>query len=268
MACAGMVWTAHGLTTANPPFNTMDFYTDTGGFHVQCSDWKQVGAFFGQTDGMEIYPGSHYHDIFYHVGDDTLKTYYSNALVERVTVWKTNNAPIVQFGWYPRATTNVTVDSVDVIHTRYISQSTEYPRALVGSAASYLNSGSTSTANTSLRLSDFTISNWRCEGICPGLLGINPLQNIDTMTMSNIHIEQLANDTTQVGMSSISVFTDSNNNNSPVSLGANSPGGLGLIIQDYYVGGEKISLDAGNWDSYSLGRLNIDGSYWGKWTVG
>ena len=260
-----MVWTAQGLTTANPPFNTMDFYSDDNAFQVQCWDWKHVGAFFGQTDGMEIYPGSHYHDIFYHCGDDTIKTYYSNVLVERVTVWKTDNSPIVQFGWYPRATSNVTVDSVDIIHTRYISQASEYPRALVGSAASYLNLDSTSTANISLDLSDYTVSNWRCEGICPALLGINPLQNIDTMLLTNIMIEQLANDTTQVDMSTFTVYTDSNNNNSPISLGANSPNGIGLTIQNYYVGTEKITIAAGNWDSYSLGRLNIDGSYWGHW---
>lgn len=217
---------------------------------------------------MEIYPGSHYHDVFYHSGDDTLKTYYSNVHVERITVCKTNNSPIIQFGWYPRATSNVTVDSVDIIHTRYISQASEYSRALVGSAASYVNLTSTSEANTALDLSDFTISNWRCEGVCPALLGVNPLQNIHTMTVSNINIEQLANESTHVDMSTFVIFIDSNKNNAPIKLGANSPKGMGLTIEKFYVGMEKISFASRNWDSYSIGRLNIDSFYEGHWTVG
>ncbi|OJD31052.1 dextranase [Diplodia corticola] len=263
----GMTWTVHGVTTNAPPFNSMDFYGSLDTFSVRASDYKQVGAFFGQTDGMQAYPGSHYQDIFYHVGDDGIKTYYSNIRSERLTVWKTNNAPIVQFGWYPRSVSNITVDSVDVIHTRYISQAAEYPRALVGSAASYEDSGSTSTADTTKSLSDYTVSNWRCEGICPGLLGINPLQNIDNMKLSNVSIEQLAPHGTGVDTSTLTVFTDADNGNEPVSLGANSAGNVGLTIQDFYVGGEKITLAAGNWDSNSAGRLNIDGSYEGRWTA-
>lgn len=262
-----MTWTVHGVTTNAPPFNSMDFYGAADTFSVQASDYKQVGAFFGQTDGMEAYPGSHYRDIFYHVGDDGIKTYYSNVRSERLTVWKTNNAPIVQFGWHPRTVSNVTVDSVDVIHTRYTSQSAEYPRALVGSAASYENVESTLTADNTQNLTDYTISNWRCEGICPGLLGINPLQNIDTMKLSNISIEILASQPPTLGTSTFTVFTDADRDNEPIILGGNSPDNIGLTIQDFYVGGEKITLAAGNWASDSTGRLNIDGSYEGRWTA-
>ena len=262
----GATWTLSGPTMNAPPFNSMDLYADDlNTLSVQAWDYKQVGAFFGQTDGTEIYPGSHIHDNFYHVGDDGIKTYYSNVLVERVAVWKTNNAPITQFGWYPRSNSNITVDSVDVIHTRYISQSADYPRALVGSAANYENADSTQTADTSKNLNGFSITNWRCEGICPALLGINPLQNIDNMLFSNIQIEELAPDTTQLDMSSFAVFTDGSGN--AVALGDNSDSNLGLIIEDYSVGGVKVSFDANNWDSFSLGRLNIDGHWENRWTV-
>ncbi|KAL1614908.1 hypothetical protein SLS54_009357 [Diplodia seriata] len=263
----GMTWTVHGVTTNAPPFNSMDFYGTLDSFSVQASDYKQVGAFFGQTDGLQAYPGSHHRDIFYHVGDDGIKTYYSNVRSERLTVWKTNNAPIVQFGWYPRTVTNVTVDAVDVVHTRYISQSVEYPRALLGSAASYEDPESTSTADVAQNVSAYTISNWRCEGICPALLGINPLQNIDTLTLSNVSIEKLAPHPTLVDTSTLRVFTDADNGNAPIVLGGNSPDGIGLTIRDFYVGGEKITLAAGNWDSESAGRLNIDGAYEGRWTA-
>ena len=263
----GVTWTLQGVTINAPPFNTMDFTGELNTFSVNASDYKQVGAFFGQTDGLENYPNSHVRDIFYHSGDDTIKTYYSNVLVERVTVWKTNNAPILQFGWYPRQVSNIVVDSVNVIHSRYISQATEYPRALVGSAASYTDLTSTSTADVTLDLSNFTVSNWRSEGISPALLGINPLVNIDTFTIENVWIETLAPDGTLLDTSTLTVYTDGNDGNQAIKLGSNSPNGLGLTIENFYVGNEKITIAAGNWDSYSLGRLDIDASYWGHWTA-
>ena len=264
----GQTWTVHGVTLNAPPFNSMDFYGPVDTFSVYASDYKQVGAFFGQTDGMEMYPGSHVHDIFYHAGDDVIKTYYSNIFAERITVWKTNNAPIIQFGWYQRNLTNITVDSVDVIHCRYSSQSSEYPRALIGSAASYVDPTSTSDASVYAFISDYTVSNWRAEGLSPALIGVNPLSNIDTFLVKNIWIEELGPDTTQIDMSSFTVFTDSTSDNAAVQLGASSPNNLGLIIQNFTVGSTLISFAANNWDSYSLGRLNIDGAYEGRWTVG
>lgn len=37
----------------------------------------------------------------------------------------------------------------------------------------------------------------------------------------------------------------------------------GVTIRNYFV-----KFDDNNWQSYQLGRLNFDGSLWGKWTVG
>lgn len=263
----GVTWTLSGVTVNAPMFNSMDFTGQLDTFKVDGSDDKQVGGFFGQTDGIENYPGSHVRDVFYHSGDDTIKTYYSNVLVERVDVWKTSNAPIVQFGWHQRQVSNITVDSVNVIHSRYISQAKPYPRALIASAASYLNMYSTSEADTSMDLSHFNISNWRAEGISPALFGINPLVNIDTFLIDNVWIEKLALSGTGMDMSTFTVFTDGNRNNEKVKLGAQSPNGVGLTIKDYYVGNEHITLAGNNWDSYSKGRLNIDGYYWGHWTT-
>jgi len=59
-------WIVDGPTVNSPPFNSMDWYGDISAFSVMCTDYKQVGAFFGQTDGMQAYPGSVYQDIFYH----------------------------------------------------------------------------------------------------------------------------------------------------------------------------------------------------------
>ena len=265
-AARGARWTMHGITLNAPPFNSMDFYgDDLGSFSVDASDYKQVGAFFGQTDGIQMYPGSHVRDVFYHVGDDAIKTYYSNVVCERMTVWKSNNAPIVQWGWHARDISNVTVDAVDVIHTRYISQGTLWPRALVASAADYLNQESTSTADTSKGVSNFLFSNWRCEGICPALFGFNPLENIDTMVFRNIWIEKFHPRPMLVGTSTFRVFTDGSGK--PITLGENSPDKLGLVIDNFMVGDVRISMANDNWRDNQDGRLNIDGNWWNRWTV-
>jgi len=151
-----------------------------------------------------------------------------------------------------------------VIHCRYQSQEVDYPHVLVGSTASYLNPNSTGDASTNSYISDYTVSNW--HAISLALIGITPLSNIVRILVKNIWIEQLANDTTQVDMSTFRVFTDSSNGEA-VQLGANSPNNLSLIIENYYGGDTHITLAAGNWDSCSLSRLDIDGSYWGKWTA-
>lgn len=260
-------WTINGVTMNAPPFNSMDFYGEINTMKVQASDYKQVGAFFGQTDGMEMYPESHYHDIFYHAGDDVIKTYYSNILAERITVWKTRNAPIIQLGWSSRNLTNITVDSVNVIHSRYVNGSVDYPRGLVGSSANYASVDSTTDADIHSWISDYTVSNWRSEGLSPALIGINPLGNIDTFLMKNIYIEELAPDTTQVDLSTFRVFTDAKNGNAPIKLGSRSPNGIGLTIKDFYVGKTHITLAAKNWDRNSLGRINFNESYWGHWTA-
>lgn len=265
-AARGAKWTMHGITLNAPPFNSMDFYgDDLGSFSVDVSDYKQVGAFFGQTDGIQMYPGSYVRDVFYHVGDDAIKTYYSNVKCERMTVWKTNNAPIVQWGWTARNIENVIVNAVDVIHTRYISQGKLWPRALVASAASYLDQESTRTADTGKRVSSFLFSNWRCEGICPALLGFNPLANIDTMVFKNIWIEKFHPRPMSVGTSTLRVFTDGDGR--AVTLGDDSPDNLGLVIEDFRVGDTKISMANDNWRENQDGRLNIDGHWWERWTV-
>ncbi|KAL7940443.1 dextranase [Trichoderma barbatum] len=265
-AARGAKWTLHGITLNAPPFNSMDFYgDDLGSFTIYASDYKQVGAFFGQTDGIQMYPGSYVRDVFYHVGDDAIKTYYSNVVCERMIVWKSNNAPIVQWGWHQRNIDNVTVNAVDVIHTRYISQGKNWPRALVASAAYYLNQDATNTADSSKGVSNFIFSNWRCEGICPALFGFNPFENVDTMLFKNIWIEKFHPRPMLVGTSTFRAFTD--NNGRAVTLGDHSPSNLGLIIDNFMVGDTRISMANDNWRDYQAGRLNIDGHWWSRWTV-
>lgn len=226
-----------------------------------------MGAFYTQTDGLQIYPNSHIRDVFYHSGDDTIKTYYSNVRAERIVVWKTNNAPIIQMGWYSRNIANISVDQVDVIHSRYQGGSEYYPRALVGCAASYEDPTATDTANTRNTITNYTVSNIRSEGISPALVGMNLMSNLDRFRIINAWIEEFSPATTQLEYSVVRGFTDPNNGNRNVTIGAHSANGTGLVIQNYTVGNEAVSLAAENWNRTSTGHLDISPSLWGKWTV-
>jgi hypothetical protein len=91
------------------------------------------------------------------------------------------------------------------------------------------------------------------------------LQNYDNFTIDGVHIEQFPADETGIGLSIINQFTDLSG--SPVQLGSDSPGNVGLVIKNYTVGGTQVSIEKDNWQSDSLGKMNIAGSLWGHWTI-
>ena len=236
-----------GVTVNAPPFNSMDFTGDLNSLSVQAFDYKQVGAFFGQTDGLENYPGSSVHDVFYHSNDDTIKTYYSNVDIQRITVWKGKTAPTVQFGWYSRSLENITVNAVDIIHSKYPSNGS-HP-TLVGANQIYQVSEDVSTtANLGNTVKDVTFSNFRSEGISGGLFRICPLANFENFTMDNFWIEASSPASTGVEQSVLPKFTDGSGKTVSIS---------GFVIKDFQVGGTKVSKEAGNWGTKSVGKINV-----------
>ncbi|KAJ5649619.1 uncharacterized protein N7484_003342 [Penicillium longicatenatum] len=262
---SGQTWVMNGITTSAAPFNVMDFYGDNDGvpppgFAVDITDYKQVGGYFGQTDGLEMYTNGRLQDVFYHVGDDGIKTYYSGVHAQRMIVWKTNNAPIIQMGWYPRNIEDIRLEDIDVIHCRYYSWLDFAPRALIGSSSSYLDINSDSTADITTTISNYTVANIRAEGISPGLISLNMLSNIDDFVIENAWIEELT-PVPSLDISAIVGFTDKNHNNQKVSLGANSVNGVGLTIRGFQVGDTPIKFDSDNWDVNSAGRISIDPAF-------
>lgn len=122
----------------------------------------------------------------------------------------------------------------------------------MGSASKYLDIKATSTADISTTISDYTVSNIRSEGISPRLISLNMLSNIDNFLIDNAWMEELAPPSIQIGTSRIRGFTDKNNGNQKVRLGAHSPGGHGLVIKGYKVGDKTISYVNNNRDVNSL----------------
>ncbi|EWG54467.1 hypothetical protein FVEG_12681 [Fusarium verticillioides 7600] len=119
-------WHCIGPTLASPPFNTMDLYPKNSTPHEEDNkvsahirDYKQVGAYYFQTDGTQMYRGS-VRDVFWHVNDDAIKLYHSGVQLHGLTIWKARNNAIIQMGWKPRNVSDVSVRKLRIIHNRWI----------------------------------------------------------------------------------------------------------------------------------------------------
>jgi hypothetical protein len=242
----GQTWFCQGPTINAPPFNTMDFHGSSD-ITTRISDYKQVGAFFFQTDGPQMYPNSQVHDVFYHVNDDAIKTYYSGVTVTRATIWKGHNDPIVQMGWDTRDVSGVTLRDIHVIHTRYIKSETYVPSAIIGASPFYM-SGRSVDPSKSISM---TISGLVCEGLCPALMRITPLQNYRDFRIENVAFpDGLQTNSIGTGRSIV-----------PPSSGLR----FGVTISNWTVGGQRVTMS--NFQANSLGQLDIDVSYWGQWAI-
>ena len=237
----------NGVTVNAPPFNSMDFTGDVDSLSIKVFDYKQVGAFFGQTDGLQNYAGSSVHDVFYHSNDDTIKTYYSNLDIQRITVWKGKTAPTLQFGWYSRSVENITVNDVDIIHSRYPSNGS-HPTLIGANQIYQVSEDVSNTANLANTVKDVTFSNFRSEGISGGLFRICPLANFENVTIDNFWIEEPSPSVNGVEVSQLPAFTDEGGNLVSIS---------DFVVKDFYIGDTKVSREAGNYDLNSLGKMNI-----------
>merc|ERR1711871_1362526 len=116
--------------------------------------------------------------------------YHSNVSVSRVTVWKIRNDPVVQMGWQPRAIHNVHIDTLRVIHARYISASMYVPSAIFGASPLYSPSGGAVQPRSTIAL---VAKDVECEGIgCPALLRLTPLQSYDVVLRDVVFPDGLA----------------------------------------------------------------------------
>ncbi|KAL4865733.1 glycoside hydrolase [Aspergillus spectabilis] len=214
---------------------------------VRITDYKQVGAFFFQTDGPQMYPNSVVNDVFYHANDDGIKAYYSDVTAKRITIWKVHNDPIIQMGWDSRQVSGVVIDGLDIIHTRFRRSETVVPSAIIG-ASPFYTGGKTPDTNKFISLS---ISNVVCEGPCPSLFRIQALQNYRNFKVKNVsYPDGLITGSFGLGQSLV-----------PYVPGMS----MELHVENWTIRGEKVTM--ANFQSDRLGQLNIAGEYWGQWSI-
>ena len=150
-------------------------------------------------------------------------------------------------GWDTRNLENIKIDTLNVIHTRYFKSETVVPSAIIGASPFYMD-GKSADPSKSISAS---ISNIVCEGPCPGLLRITPLQSYKNFVIKNVAFpDGLQTNAIGIGQSIV-----------PKQSGVT----MDLEIENWTVGGQKVTMQ--NFQSDKLGQLNIDGSYWGQWKI-
>ncbi|KAI3395881.1 hypothetical protein diail_666 [Diaporthe ilicicola] len=236
-----------GVTTNAPPFNSIDFTGDMNTISIDQSDYKQVGAFFGQTDGTTLHTGSSVRDTFYHSGDDTIKTYGSDISVRGVVVWKGKTAPTVQFGWLSRNLSNITVDGVDVIHMKY-SSNASHPSIIGANQVYGYSEDDTSTADLDNTVRDVYFGNIRAEGIGGNLMRIVPLAHYENVTIESVSLEAFSDRSNSIYRSELPLWEDGYGDMVSVT---------GFTVRDFSVGGTPISPVLDNIGPFDLGGLNI-----------
>jgi hypothetical protein len=153
-----------------------------------------------------------------------------------------STAPVIQFGWASRNFSNIQVDNINIIHSRWTSNGSN--PGLIGSNNLYdpstasTSATNTSTANTYSTASNIVISNIRSEGISGPLMRIYALENLSNFTVSDVWIEEFGScdgyEDIGISESFMPAMTDAHGNNVTVD---------GFIISNFCVGDEKVSLD-------------------------
>ncbi|KAF5617590.1 dextranase [Fusarium tjaetaba] len=257
-------WHCIGPTLASPPFNTMDLYPKNSTPHEEDNkvsayirDYKQVGAYYFQTDGTQMYRGS-VRDVFWHVNDDAIKLYHSGAQLHGLTIWKARNNAIIQMGWKPRNVSVVSVSKLRIIHNRWIKPDAYVPSAILGAAPFYGDPKEIDTQRTmQVKIDDVV-----CEGICAALMTIAPMQNFD-LQISNVHFETLNNDMElKLGRSVVGMDAGDGMNNYAPGQGNLT---LGIHIKNWTIG--EVEVDKTNAGEDGLGQLKINPMFDGDWSI-
>lgn len=253
----------HGITINEPSYNTFVVYGNEQIFHMFVEFYHQVGSWYWQTDGLEIYPQSSLTNSFFHSNDDILKIYHSDIFINNITIWKNENGPVIQWGWSPRNINNITIDQVDIIHNRIWWSDIKHNTCLINSATFYSDTEANDTADPNQLINNLTLSNIRSEGMNPCAIRIYSLSSLEYITIKNLWIEQWNQLDKYSQVSLFKAFTDKYRKQ--VHIGNQANDKKGLAILNYTVGTIKVSRANDNWQDINIGRLGFDANLWNNW---
>lgn len=247
-----------GVTIKEPPYHSFVVYGNEDTFHMDVSEYQQVGSWYWQTDGIELYSGSTMRHTFFHANDDVLKLYHSDVSIEDTVIWKGENGPVIQWGWSPRTIDGVDVTDTTVIHNRMLFGDTN---TCVVNASPHWDPGQHADRGTTVR--NMTFTNTVVEGKVNCGLRIWTLSNTENIEFHGLHIDAWSDQSLERQRSVLSTLPEASG--TPVSIGDETTDRNGLLLRDYTVGGEAIDKDGDNWASNEPGRLNFDANLWDSW---
>ena len=269
-----------GITVVEPPFNSFAIHgNEDKALKVDISYYKQVGGWYYQTDGLELYKNSTAKHCFFHSNDDVLKLYHSNVTVEDIVIWKDHNGPVIQWGWGPRNIENVFVNNIYIIHNRMHWPESTHNYCIINSAKSYSDEPRRIKCNEHVK--NIHLKNIRAEGMNLCAMRLYPLSSWKQIYIENLYVEQWNKQDISKQQSNLS--KEGYEGKNPKRDGyknklrgwmeekchleeEQSEITVELELKNYQVGQEQIKKDSDNWKSSQPGRLNFDGELYNKWT--
>lgn len=253
----------HGVTVVEPPYHTFTAYGTDATFCTDFAHYKQVGGWYWQTDGVEIFPGGSLENSFLHANDDVIKLYHSDVSVRNVVVWKGENGPVFQWGWIPRTVQRVRVEQVDIIHNRMYWKDVKSNTGILN-ASTHWAGESQERGDARFSIEDIEFSGIRSEGMNLAAMRFVALANWRNIVIRDLWIEawnELDTDSQQ----SLFRHAHSFENDQPVQLGNETRDGNGLRLINFRVGNDVVIKCRTNKLHHTLGRMNFDPTLWDAW---
>lgn len=134
---------------------------------------------------------------------------------------------------------------------------------IINAAPHWENTDDKTRGDPSQTVKDVTISNVRSEGMNPCSIRIHALNSMERVKIQNLWLESWNGmpKASQIGL----FIRYSNAAGQKVNIGTQVPGGNGLAIDNYRIGGTKVTKAANNWQDLALGRLGFYGELWNNW---
>jgi hypothetical protein len=269
----GQALQVHGVTVNEPPYHSFVTYAhDDAGteigvedFRMDVANYKQVGSWYWQTDGIELYDDGQMENTFFHANDDVLKIYHNRVKIKNTVIWKNENGPVVQWGWVPRDIDGVTVRNTDVIHNRMYWKDVKYNTCVFNSSSHYEDMGATDRADPATTVQNMTFTDTRVEGAVNCAIRAYALSDTENININGLAIDEW-NDLDQASQANkLKRYAD--RTGAKVTIGNEVRDGNGLRLHNYTVGGTPIWKAGNNWASDELGRLDFDGDTWDSWNA-
>ena len=191
----------YGVTLKEPAYHSMELYGHTEAFSSYISNYKQIGSWYDQTDGPQVASTDQknrgvFENSFLHTNDDAIKAYYSNTKFDNIIVWKGQNGPAIQFGWYARILDSVRISNIHVVHNM---MTWNIPNTCVIASMGALNADSCANSEES-RIANLVIENVSSEGLNRCAFHLYALSQwpSDSIHINNLHIDEW-NESTQEG---------------------------------------------------------------------
>jgi hypothetical protein len=252
-----------GVTFTEPPYHSFVVYGDDNSFQMQMrvENFKMVGGWYWQTDGIELYNNGTMKNTFFHSNDDVLKIYHSNLSIDNTVIWKNENGPVIQWGWAPHNIDNVNVTNTHVIHNKMYWSDVKGNTCILNSAPSWSATDPLAAPNTGTTVRNLKFENLDVEGMTNCAIRLYALSNTDTVHIKNLSIGGWN------GLDMASQASHFHKMDTNLWIGNEAVGGRGLKLENYRVGGQQIYKAGNNWNATSLGRLEFDPALWDNWNA-